>query len=513
MVYSIINAISKNKVPQWGNQKRYIAIHYLGVVGQNHDLAADGSGAHYYIYWDGKIYQRCSHDAVVWAVGTARYYTQKHPLARNANTISIEMCCKCDGNSASAEDKKWYFTEETQEACVWLVQKLMKELGIPAENVLRHYDIVNKTCPAPYVHNNKYRTSWTWEEFRAKISGAGTTAEPLYRVRRTWMEVSSQLFAGTLEGAKKACPAGYTVFDTDGKAVYANKIPEGTETDDIWMGWTMRETGKDGLRNIHGDSGRAYGLQFDYRYGLVPFLQFCVDYDAEKYATFKRFISLGVGNSALVYNKELGQLWQQFYDADPAEFGQLQYICAYNNYYLPAKNYVKQHYSINMDRHAPAVKGTLWSVAFRSGSETGAKKFSGCSDGMSDKDIINKVYPSYGSQDAGRWTKAGQWGDALKALESGEHTTIILSMDASTGNGTGNITETSEHRRVVQCGSFKEKKNAEKLVAQLKATGFDAIIKAEDGQYKVQCGAFDVRANAEKLVERLKAVGFDAIIK
>ena len=92
------------------------------------------------------------------------------PYARNANTISIELCCKCDGDSTSADDQKWYFTEETQEACVWLVKKLRKELGIPAENVLRHYDIVNKVCPAPYVHNNKYRTSWTWSEFKRRIS-------------------------------------------------------------------------------------------------------------------------------------------------------------------------------------------------------------------------------------------------------------------------------------------------------------------------------------------------------
>ena len=40
------------------------------------------------------------------------------------------------------------------------------------ENVLRHYDIVNKVCPAPYVHNNKYRTSWTWSEFKRRISDA-----------------------------------------------------------------------------------------------------------------------------------------------------------------------------------------------------------------------------------------------------------------------------------------------------------------------------------------------------
>ena len=108
MQYKIINSISSASVPLWGNKKQYIAIHYLGVVGQGHELASDGTGAHYYIYWDGTIYQRCSHDAIVWAVGTAGYYTQKHPYVRNAKTISIEPCCKCDGDSTSADDPKWY---------------------------------------------------------------------------------------------------------------------------------------------------------------------------------------------------------------------------------------------------------------------------------------------------------------------------------------------------------------------------------------------------------------------
>lgn len=231
----IINAVSKNRVPQWGNKKKYIAVHYLGVVGQNHDLSPDGSGAHFYIYWDGTIYQRCSLDAVVWAVGTAGYYTQKHPEARNANTISIEMCCKCDGNSSSAEDKKWYFTKETQEACVWLVQKLMKENGIPVENVLRHYDIVNKICPAPYVHNNKYRGTWTWDEFKSRLTGEQVTEEQWYRVRRTWSDEKSQLGAYTnLDNAKANCPAGYTVYDWNGKAVYTNTATaSGTQTSEF----------------------------------------------------------------------------------------------------------------------------------------------------------------------------------------------------------------------------------------------------------------------------------------
>lgn len=171
---NIINAISSKNVPQWGNKKQFIAIHYLGVVGQNNKVESGGYGAHYYIYWDGTVYQAADHDEVLWQVGTGGYYTQKHPAAQNSNTIGIELCCKCDGNSKNATDPYWYFTEETQEACVQLVKKLMKDLGIPVENVLRHYDIVNKHCPAPYVNNNKYKTSWTWNEFKAKLSGSST---------------------------------------------------------------------------------------------------------------------------------------------------------------------------------------------------------------------------------------------------------------------------------------------------------------------------------------------------
>lgn len=178
MSYKITNVISSKNVPQWGNKKQFIAVHYLGVVGQNNKVEVGGYGAHYYIYWDGTIYQAASHDAIIWQVGTGGYYTQKHPIARNSNTIGIELCVKCDGNANNPADPKWYFTEETQQACVWLVKKLMSELGIPVSNVLRHYDIVNKHCPAPYVNNNKYKTSWTWDEFKSKLSGNISSTTP-----------------------------------------------------------------------------------------------------------------------------------------------------------------------------------------------------------------------------------------------------------------------------------------------------------------------------------------------
>jgi len=220
MTYTIQNRISGKNVPKWGNQKKFIAVHYLGVDGQNYEIAPDGTGAHFTVYWDGTIYQRCDLNAILWAVGTGGYYIQKHPQARNNNTISIEMCPHCDGNSQDPNDPKWWFTTETQEATVWLVQHLMKELDIPIENVLRHFDIVNKVCPAPYVANNHYRTSWTWQEFLDKVRGYEIK---WYRVRRSWEDADSQIEADEfLENAIKKANEnpGYKVFDSDGNMVY-----------------------------------------------------------------------------------------------------------------------------------------------------------------------------------------------------------------------------------------------------------------------------------------------------
>ena len=52
---------------------------------------------------------------------------------------------------------------------------------------------------------------------------APATSEQMYRIRKTWADAKSQVGAyKNLDGAKAACPAGYTVFDWNGKAVYTN---------------------------------------------------------------------------------------------------------------------------------------------------------------------------------------------------------------------------------------------------------------------------------------------------
>lgn len=66
----------------------------------------------------------------------------------------------------------------------------------------------------------------------------------------------------------------------------------------------------------------------------------------------------------------------------------------------------------------------------------------------------------------------------------------------------------------VQVGAYLSKKNAEKKLRQIAASGTDCFITdREDGFYRVQCGAYSVKANAEQKQAALKYIGYNAIIK
>jgi len=76
--------------------------------------------------------------------------------------------------------------------------------------------------------------------------------------------------------------------------------------------------------------------------------------------------------------------------------------------------------------------------------------------------------------------------------------------------------ETAGVRKIyrVQVGAYSNKKNAEKKLRQISATGTDCFITdMQEGYYRVQCGAYSIRGNAEQKVAELHSMGFDAIIK
>ena len=190
--------------------------------------------------------------------------------------------------------------------------------------------------------------------------------------------------------------------------------------EEVWLGWTPRESGSKGFRCTFGDAGRAWGkYQFDYRYGLIPFMVYCQQQSGH-YSGFTKFINMKPANTKLVYNSELKVLWDTLCDKYPKEFETLQDEAAYDQYYLPMKNYCAKH-GADISNRSKAVKGSLFSMAIRSGTECAAKKMVANKGIVDDEQLLRALYATYGSNDANRWKESNQLGDAIKALRAENH--------------------------------------------------------------------------------------------
>lgn len=145
---------------------KYIVIHYVGATGSALNNVKYygstpniGASAHYYVGHaseNGAIYQSVAPENCAWHCGseTGIYYNE----CRNDSAIGIEMCCHKDENG------NWYFDDITVEKTLELTKWLMKEYDIPGKNVIRHYDVTRKQCPAPFVVNWK-----KWEVFKSEL--------------------------------------------------------------------------------------------------------------------------------------------------------------------------------------------------------------------------------------------------------------------------------------------------------------------------------------------------------
>lgn len=161
----IIDRIAENEwqVPYHNaNDAEYLAIHYLGVNGENPDLYDNGYGGHFYVAKTGQCYQAAKVSDELWHVGRGGY-EYIHPYARNKNTIGIECATYSIGD-------RWFFTQATQESCAHLAAWIMSKYNIPMDHLLRHGDITTKHCPSPYIDNPGDGPNWDWDEFRARVA-------------------------------------------------------------------------------------------------------------------------------------------------------------------------------------------------------------------------------------------------------------------------------------------------------------------------------------------------------
>lgn len=185
---------------------KYIVIHYTANDGDTDE--SNGRyfnskvvevSAHYFV--DSDSITRCvPDDYVAWHCGGKKY---KHAICRNANSIGIEIC----------DDTKngiIYPSAKTIANTLELVESLMKKYSIPKANVIRHYDVTGKKCPAYWsgtvVNDMKWKT-----EFWNKLSGSNSETPKDKVFYRVQVGAYSYL-AGAKVAQQKLKEAGFETY-------------------------------------------------------------------------------------------------------------------------------------------------------------------------------------------------------------------------------------------------------------------------------------------------------------
>lgn len=179
------------------------------------------------------------------------------------------------------------------------------------------------------------------------------------------------------------------------------------ETEPIWLDWTWFES-HDDYALTGGDGGASYGrYQFTVGYCLEDFISYCQTAQPEHYSAFS--------------SGDIDAAWKQAHATYGAEFAALQDQYALERYYYPVKNKLLELYDIDLDQYSPVLKGTIFSLAIRNGSNVSLERktnklYSATSTytpGISEEDWLDAIY----NTEAKRHPKqVERWRDTQKAM-------------------------------------------------------------------------------------------------
>lgn len=139
----------------------YLVIHYTGNKGDTANNNAvyfareDVSKSAHYFVDENEVWQSVPDTDTAWHCGAKTY---KHKSCRNANSLGIEICMN---------DKDDNIRLKSIENAIKLTKMLMQKYNISIDNVIRHYDVTGKDCPAPMVEDETL-----WINFKNKLCEA-----------------------------------------------------------------------------------------------------------------------------------------------------------------------------------------------------------------------------------------------------------------------------------------------------------------------------------------------------
>ncbi len=187
--------------PRGAGRIKYLVIHYTGNDGDRaannaayyHDSVVQAS-AHYFVD-DYEVYCSVPDLAIAWAVGGKQWADcektgggKLYGVVTNSNSISVELC-------DTRKDGVYGASEETLENAAELCRGLMEKYGIPLENVVRHFDVTGKHCPA-YMMDGA-----AWAAFKARLipRKPDSTPSPAHKAGVEWA-VAQGILTGNQQG-------------------------------------------------------------------------------------------------------------------------------------------------------------------------------------------------------------------------------------------------------------------------------------------------------------------------
>ena len=151
---------------------KYIVVHYTGNDGDTDENNGNyfknnivEASAHYFVD-DDSITQTVPDDHVAWHCGAKTY---KHANCRNTNSIGVEIC-------DDVKNGVIYPSDKTIANALELVEHLMKKYSVPKENVIRHYDVTGKLCPAYWCGTKEKDDKWLKAFWNRLTASNGSTS-------------------------------------------------------------------------------------------------------------------------------------------------------------------------------------------------------------------------------------------------------------------------------------------------------------------------------------------------
>lgn len=146
------------------SQIAYIVVHYTANYGDTAKNNADyfarevvKASAHYFVD-ESAVWQSVPDDYIAWHCGGSLQGSCGHTYygkCKNANSLGVEICML---------DKQGRLRQGSIDNAAKLVRELMRKYGVPADRVIRHYDVTGKNCPAPMVSDMTL-----WRKFRNSL--------------------------------------------------------------------------------------------------------------------------------------------------------------------------------------------------------------------------------------------------------------------------------------------------------------------------------------------------------